>query len=55
MLACAIDPPSDSYIAMGEEGGSKGGESSRTWWEERGWLSVRQDELMVGEEEVPRA
>lgn len=52
--ACAIDPPSDSYIAMGDEGGSNGGESSRTWWDERGRLRGRQDELMVGEE-VPRA
>ena len=54
MLAFAIESPSVSYIAIGDEGGSIGGESSRTWWDERGRLSGRQDGLMVGEE-VARA
>lgn len=54
MLACVIDSLSDSYIAMGDEGGSNGSESSRTWLNGGGRLSERQDGLMVGEE-VARA
>ena len=51
MLPCANDDsPSDSYIAMGDEGASNGGEFSRTGWDERGRLSGRQEGLMVGEE-----
>jgi hypothetical protein len=35
-------------VRMGDEGGLNSGESSRTWWIERGRLSGRQDGLMVG-------